>query len=626
MGRIAVAGRPGSRRHSEDGAVATIVAITLTVLLLMSALVLDLGALRADATRSQGASDLSATAGMGEFLPLASVEDAAPYFADACERALEYTRANLPGVGALVGAPSCAQAFPAEYACVPTTPTVARYTNDLYEIEIVMPVPDGHALMKGIDHGADYDGLACERLGVRINRQRSFLLAPVAGIFGGETTRSAVARWAPGLGGDIYASLVILDRQTCGAIQATGQGNVQVNNAPDEAGEIHPGVITVDARTPASCGGQDKHVISVRGEQHASVKAEGGIFSYALNQGDPSALVYDPSRVAQGRLTAPRPGPLITRSVIDHKHNCLPAYGSERWSPNSTGGGAVAQPIDGCDAGTRAYIQELHTALQPLRASQFDPEDPDESWAVFPRDVPGASCKSATGILGPGQATTPADRDGRRWYVDCDDSGNDVFNPQELTFRDVDYVVLRNYVTLGSSDRLTIDGTAERGVIVYLQGVDNSGTGKNQNRGIVRTGQARLEFRNAFVYLENGYIDLVGGAQDGGNVVWRSAARLPEGTACPAGLPSARCVAPLTAWTNAPHEHTMGGQAELDIAGVFFTPNATPFNLGGQAPQTLEQAQFFTRRLALSGQGSLTMSPDPSYMEPVELPGVALIR
>jgi hypothetical protein len=613
----------GPRCAREDGAIAVMSALLMGVLILMSAYVLDLAQLRVDAAQSQTAADLAVTAAVSAFDPAAGGT-----YRDACERALEYARANLPGAGALSAVHSCAEAFSASYTCDPTAPEIATYDDDNYVVQIVGPVPDSGVvpgfpdLMASLDHGPEYDGLPCDRLGISITRERAYLLARVAGFTRGETTRSAVAKWAPLSSQGVYPSLIVLERQGCGVIKASGQGRVAVTNATIEDVE-YPGLITVDTRTPPDCSGTDKHVISVSGEQNASITAEGGISSYALQRADPVHLVYDAQRVAQGRLwEQPRGGRIVTRSPIDHRFNCITAdeggypagAGAARWSPRSTAAGVVAQPIEPCEADHPAHVRALHQALQGLAASALPPPDLPGEWSVFPRDVPGATCKAAKGTLGP-EHTKPAGRDGKRWYVDCAASGSAVFNPEALTFEGVEYVVVRNGIGIGSSDRLSVNGDLTNGAVVYLQGAETAGS-------INRTGQGVIEFRRSFVYLENGTIDLVGGGS-GGAIVWQT----PVGLACPSTTPPrAGCFAPLAAWTNTNQQHSMGGQAALDIAGIFFLPNATPFNLGGQAPQTLTKAQFFVRRLQLSGQGEVRMSPDPGYLEPIELPGLGLIR
>jgi hypothetical protein len=70
------------------------------------------------------------------------------------------------------------------------------------------------------------------------------------------------------------------------------------------------------------------------------------------------------------------------------------------------------------------------------------------------------------------------------------------------------------------------------------------------------------------------------------------------------------------------------GQGTLTLKGIFFTPNANPFALGGSSAGTIEaDAQFWTRRLELSGPTKLLMAPDPEDAVPTPaFEGFGLIR
>ena len=64
----------------------------------------------------------------------------------------------------------------------------------------------------------------------------------------------------------------------------------------------------------------------------------------------------------------------------------------------------------------------------------------------------------------------------------------------------------------------------------------------------------------------------------------------------------------------------------MTVEGVFFTPNANPFNFTGQGGQTQANAQFIARKLTVQGQGTLVMTPNPDRAIILPAWGAALIR
>ena len=68
----------------------------------------------------------------------------------------------------------------------------------------------------------------------------------------------------------------------------------------------------------------------------------------------------------------------------------------------------------------------------------------------------------------------------------------------------------------------------------------------------------------------------------------------------------------------------MGGSGVFNVRGVFMTPNADPFTIGGGSTLTLVNAQFVSTSIALNGAGTyITMSVDPNSA--VTLPKLSLV-
>jgi hypothetical protein len=600
------------RRKNEEGAVAVIVSVSLILLFMLVALTVDLGFARADVRQNQSIADFSSLAGA------ASLETS---YQAACQVAVGYVYANADELAA--PPPAGVLALCAPFGTLDTTGCMATTTPvevtvpaGPYTITLTSPVDDTDPAMTLEGQAVDpaVDGDRCERIKVGVTRDRDYLFAPVSGVFAGSPFADAVSRLVEGVVNENYASLVLLDRTRCQVLTVSGGASVTVNNytgpSPEDPTVVltYPGQIAIDTRANhtqgglggGSCTQDNAYAISISGSQSTNpnfVRAQGDIKSYGIHQG--SSKIYDPALLTAtasdgGPKLAPQPigaARQLTRSPVDHLFNCLAQYRltSNSWEP--------AQPIEGCpDAGSRpAYIKELASALQTTTPATYGV-------------ITGADCTGTRVINGA--------VDGRYWRIQCADSGPEVFNPTAMVFNDVEVVVSDNRIALGSFNSLVINGRVGHGAILYVR-----------NGDITKGAQSSITISNTFTYLHNGTINIGAGAPV---VTWRA----PLGPGVVAncdgylgtGLPPVGCFSPLAMWTNSSAEHFLGGQPPLNIAGTFFTPNAQPFNLSGQASQILNEAQFFTSRLELSGQGAITLVPNPSTNVPTPDYGTGLIR
>jgi hypothetical protein len=72
---------------------------------------------------------------------------------------------------------------------------------------------------------------------------------------------------------------------------------------------------------------------------------------------------------------------------------------------------------------------------------------------------------------------------------------------------------------------------------------------------------------------------------------------------------------------------TIEGSGGVRLSGIFFTPNADPFRVGGGGAYDIEDAQFITRRLEVAGNGTLLMRPESQNA--IQIPvigGFGLVR
>ncbi len=639
--------------RAEEGAVAVITAILLTVLLLSAAIVLDIAGLRADRVQSKSVADMAAAASV------ASYDPEGPTGAEqACLDAIDFAAANLDDEEALAETNrSCSQIY-SGYACDPLVAPSPAATYRIGDriVEVLIPVPDAHPLMEQLSHGAAFDGTPCERVGVQISRDRDFLLARVAG-FDGATTLQGSVGVTTIAGRDLeFASLIVLQRQGCQTLENSGggvlrvlnlerwedkDGNVVPEGSPGGTKKVYNGTITTDTVPGPGCGGQRKIIET---SNNATTFAEGNIFAHSLVTADAgNTWTYNPAHVNSGALSPrPRPGPEITRALIDHKFNCLPGGYTDSgplWSPLRG-----QQPIGVC-APTNAkgepitppppYLKLLDDAVQATM-SEFEGGTVPTGWSVFPDPAEGETCSDDSVTI-----------TGGRWIVDCPED----LRPRGLSFVNVEHIIFAQGVELGTNaDVMEIEalsGSAGTTVTMYQNGLELGG--------------GELTMRNAFVYIRSAATNSTAGRIDVSGSTNRFALQAPlpaelDTSACSSfgsgpGMPPAVCFGPLAVWSNyvgsgtGNRQNAVSGNAAGGIIGTVFTPNSTfrfrgsgdeevqfcgqqTWDLISNTSATLELAgaQFFTSRVDVAGTAEVGMCPSPDTTIGVPIRGSRLIR
>ncbi|MDQ1533263.1 MAG: hypothetical protein QOF28_1024 [Actinomycetota bacterium] len=567
---------------SEDGLVAVFTVIILFTLLGIAALVLDLGGARAQREHNRGAADMAATAAA---LSLSNSQGAD--MVSACTEAWTYTQANLSNPTP-VGSMNCS-AFAG--VCNPAVARTAAATAGDFTVTITNPVPDSDPLMGthtlgGATQSANtIDGTACQRIGVSITGARTNVLAQIFGKKTSSTKTSSVGLASLGKTTGPAPGLIILDPDTCNALAASGQGSIVV-----QANGNAPGYIAIDSSGTGGTGGNScttgsRYTIDASGTLNASIKAQDGaggapaiISLYALAPGQGNTHAYDPSDVA-GLTVAPLPtasSKRVTRSPVDFKFNCKAA-----------GYDGVTGTADDCTTATATSdaIDQLHR-LYDTSAPWNAPVVP-AGFTTYPRaGVAGDTCSPNGAAI-----TLPA----ANWYVNCP-AGFSVSN--NFTFGTGNVVFAGGVNAQGGS--LTIGSGADPSTtIVYVR-----------SGNLTKTAQAALTFNHSTVLLQNGVVNLGGGS---GPLYW-TASKDPSSP-----------YDDLALWSESAGGHLMGAQTALTLEGVFFMPNAA-FTFAGQGTQFQTKAQFVSRTLSASGQGTLNIQPDPDRGVTIPLFGVRLIR
>lgn len=591
--------------RADRGASLVLIAFSMTLLVGMAALAVDLGILRSDIRSDRLVADAAATAGVAQINPFGS-----PNGILACDTAWDYVLLNLEDEGSSIVDPPCSSQFGSE--CVPGTLREATGTAGPYTVTISHPVPDGDDLMGTQAIDTTIDGGPCQRLAVTIARDRAHAFARVIGFDSDTTTVNSVARSATAPGEDEIVPLLLLEPIACNALYTSGQGKVTVtyNDTTNT-----PGIIWVDSNASV-CGASVPYSIDSKGNQNGWIRAipvpgEGipsAIKSYALSAippANPSAS-FDPGDLIDpidpADITNPLEPPVsyfrlfpepsvaferITRAPIDWRYNCKTGYPDYPLVSSNPMGPGI--PILDCPFSAAPHIDN-HTATYASGSPVGF-----QSWTAA-----GYSCSPVGETIGPLSGN---------WHIDCPPGGPlDIgltVNGGSITIQGD--LLMDGGLDLNSDARFIVNPGNSSDAFVYVR----AGT-------ILKRANATLILNRAFVYLTDGAVDIRAGASS------------PCTSATPVGVcwtaPDSGNFEDLALWSEAALPHEIGGQGGNNLSGTFFTPNAEPFSLTGQGSQLQFRAQFVTRRLEVKGQAIVEMTPDPEKTTPIPARAVVLIR
>lgn len=305
-------------RFDDAGAYIVLYALLATALFTVAAVVLDLAALRQGRRADRAAADLAATAGASVLDPLVPSSAAA-----ACQTAWDYVVLNRDAAEGAVSAPPCSATFSGGSPCDPVVASTATGTLGPLTVSITYPVPDTSPLMQAEVQGGDrpqapvasFDGPACGRVAVRVQRTRRFLFGGLAGTPSGSTDVHAVAR-ASVQPGTVVPGIVSVETTGCDGVSLSSDGGrLEVDPSGD-------GLVVVDS--DASGCGAGGFAVSAPSPSalRAGGGAGGGISSFAL-AGPGFAQAWSGDVV-------PAPTPALARtgrSFLDVRYNCGPPCG-----------------------------------------------------------------------------------------------------------------------------------------------------------------------------------------------------------------------------------------------------------------------------------------------------------
>lgn len=602
------------RGRDERGVYAILYGLLTLTILGVAAMVVDLALMREGRATTRSASDSAVVAAASALNPLD------PSKTDprrACQIAWTYLRV---GIDDLQDGSSTCSAFPVAAVggvCTATTdPVVAVSTGSRYTVAITWPVVDSSSLMTDPDVApgsvtqtivTSFDGEnACDRIGVEVLRATSTVFASALGV-GDVSIRSASVGRAieKGASKDVIAALNILEPSQCGALKTGGQGSVQVSGVGEQVGFI---AVESDGRSSGNtCNGQGA-TIEAASNSLNFIRADGPdgpgtglIQAFALN---PSPAGNPPKAYNSGPI-APTPTRLTERygakPVLDI-FDC----------PGTT-----------CGPGGDDWITQLEAMYGAgVIPSAVWPTSPvSAGFAVLDDSTPGFTCNGTA-------STPPIVVPPGNWYVDCP-GGLKVAG---LVVFQGGHIVTSGPVELGSQDsclavNVPVDPASPTCPTANTAATPRTTTPAPtgdavlyiQSGRLYKVAQAALFMPQTFTHLQNGWTDLAGGS---GALLMTT----PLATSC--GLDDAcrnRHFRRLVLWSEGPNQHDIGGQSALVLRGVLYTPNAVS-TFTGQAGQQQADAQFWTRKLEVKGQGTLVMAADPEAAISRPLLGVSLIR
>lgn len=641
MNRRAVRPPQVLRCRDEAGIFIVLYALLLIGLLSMVAIVIDLNQLRSVRRTSQTVSDFAALAAGAE---LGDKAGGSPL--KACQDAFEYVKKNAPDfpVAATMPCGDLLTASPVRIPCdnnpVVTPPLVMQAAGAApYSLEIVYPV--SAALIDDVRRGGSgtRDGDQCQRMQVRLNKTGGSFFATVFGVGSLKQGASATARGFVKSEGQDTPALVILEKEACGALQASGQGGIVA------AGNgVKPGIIAVASAGSTSPGGCT----------NASNAGGNVVFGTALPAGHPTRAglpsieamaAEDPDPV----LLTPLP-PILSVWAEETANSARSVYTYPSGvSPDAQGGPRVSRdPVD-------ARYGDGIAGLRSLAAA------------------PPGAYTSLLSILGPGCKVDAANRIviQANVFIDCDvayqggPSGSD-----EIIFTGTNFTTNRN-IDIGSGKKWTF---ANPSLIVVNRNVINQpsvkvlgtlwmntgttvptatlpdeycGTSRNgpafpTTKFVIREGDISNTGNSSSVKLCQTTLYMAHGAASprpdnenntdegfisigGGTIDWTAPDQTNQPPCRPPLLVPPNCydstaaayqLEDLALWTESAPLSNIGGAGAVFLTGVFFLPNAQ-FNFTGQALQNIDRnAQFVSRRLNMAGQGTLILKPDPNESVP----------
>lgn len=650
-------------RRDERGAVILLVSLIMTVLLIVTSFVIDLGTTRATKRDAQAVADLAAL-DAGFFLSGSSPSGlgvAQPR--NACIAAIESAQRNVAGFLAGLSRADieaeCA-AFPETIEdCTPNAAGFVPWKVELVDgnrsLTIRYPILSDELDTGRFPAGGARDGLdPCERMGVDLHKTSGTTFAGVLGIGELSTGAQAVVRGTTTVEDRTPPAVLLLDRTNCNVFgnSASGDGNLGV--IVEAYGET-PGLIHADSNATTGCSGSSQGWYAIYG-----TALSGGAPSISVADGDlpsdgsPRRLGAIRSAATNGQGAATYPGGLnvpptvggvVSRLIVDEKYNSEenPAIADLHREA------AARLAHSGAPAGhtTISNCTNLDTSLQTLRdggVTQLYVEcNPNTS-----ADFSGFTSVVFAGNLSVGNGNLVTLPDATTVTVRGAVNLNGT-----LRLASVRDFAVRSGITTGNTSRLAVNSDTADSCdnregptwphttkMVVFGGASNKAA--FDTAGPIAMCQTTLYLGGQTVTAEYQVQQTTAGGSCawkpcpkttaegntavgarfsiGGAVRWSAPNQHPQSVEdAPVGLED------LAFWTENGGTSNMATGGQLIGRGVFFGPNAS-FEMRSPATGAPVDAQFVARRAWLN-QGTLKVAPNPANSVMIPISGdYGLIR
>lgn len=591
-----------ARRSDESGAVAILVALALTGLLIAAAMVLDFGAVRIDRQMNKASADSAVAAGIRGFDN--GTGDGQIYtYAGVCQ-ALAYLRLSQPE---LAGLPNTSNAS-GNVNCPPSsgqlsTPCVPGVTNAIFsathgrfDIKIKSPylvTEDGFSEESSPplqnDHG-DPPKQGCDQIGVILTETKAPGFGGLATSADLVSTIRSVGRVVIGTDGQGGVALLLLEQTGCGVISINGAGSfVRVF-----AREPVPGFIHSDS-DGTTCTGQSR---ILAGDHPSGIFAEAsgslpGVIRVRAIGTAQNERAYDSATNVVAEQSAPTSGPLVTRRPVDLRYRVgVRAAISDYEAQVST---SYSQVFN-CTTATKAQLEAVPkeqsiwinctTGSKTFSTNNVTLASRTIYFNADKVQAENLSMPNATRVYVKGADGTAINvRTTLKMHQDTRSGCNvtpPVLTPSGERAR---LIIGAGTISSSSTDSLMLCDTT-----VILRG--------GQGGGCVPATDGTPPTAPAC----DGRIDLKGPTD------WTA----PSTTSGPVTDPALHSdLEDLAMWTEAAGAHDIGGTGVMKLSGVFFVPNGE-FRVHGGSTQIVENTQYVTRKFLADGGSVLEMSPNPN--------------
>lgn len=619
-------------------------------MMVIVALVIDMGLVRQNRQADKSSTDFAAAAG------IRGLDDGSGYvkvWKGICT-ARDYLVANSAEFSSLVHVNASGGLIADPCTSPPNTicdgpSTWGTYTGLADDGRVKVVIKNGYDIAAsgftedGAEYAGDLGGGPCDHLAVIVEHAEDAAFGGVAGASGYETVVRSVARLVQGEDGDTVAALVLLEPDDCQVLTTGGTGDTTIHIYGNRRS---PGVIHADSI--GNDEGCNKPIFSVDGDVDVP-----RIVAFRAEEQDPETNLFAPGLISARSLNGePSAGPENTAPGTDRV--CAQVEPDDCFG---SGGGSSPSPRG--LVGRHRVDLRYREAVLSRQQRAFDLFEHEGGWTA---DDAIAENFEVVECSDPRTEYTAE----KVFIHNCPNPG---FPAAGKTFASsVEEVVIRGsfqlqgdvqfespatvYVEGGSGTSIAIgndnalrvndghssdcvdrygDEAGARAAFVLWQG------SIQVNGGLLRMCQTTLLLldgsqggcpvpseNGTWPPSDNGCDGYLGGT--GGEIDW-TAPNVKNDPDEPATGDDFDRFEDLALWSETSGSWRVAGNGGLHLAGIFFTPNANPFSLRGGGVINLDDAQFITRKLTVGGGGVMGMRPEPhnSVQIPV-LGGFTLVR